>query len=153
LNKDDRRRGEFSEYKFDFLGYTFRPRGAQGPSRKTFVGFLPAMSDKAAKKIRGIVRGWRLATKWSNRSLDDLARLINPVVRGWMAYYGRFYRSRCIQVLSRCLTFALVKWAMRKYKRFRGHWVRAYHWFGRVVVRDPGLFVLWRFGARPPAGR
>jgi group II intron reverse transcriptase/maturase len=151
--KDDKRRGEFSPHTFDFLGYTFRPRGAQGPSRRTFVGFLPAMSDKAAKTIRATVRGWRLATRGSTQSLDDLARLINPVVRGWVAYYGRFYRSRCLQVVGRSLTFALVKWAMRKYKRLRGHWVRAYHWLGRVAARDRVLFTHWCLGARPPAGR
>lgn len=151
--KDDRRRGEYREHKFDFLGYTFRPRGARDPSQRIFVGFLPAMSDKTAKKIHMIVRGWRLATRWNNRSLDDLAQLINPAVRGWVAYYGRFYRSRCLHVLSRCLTFALVKWAMRKYKRLRGHWVRAYHWLGRVAARDTDLLILWSLGSRPPAGR
>ena len=151
--KDDRRRGKFGEYKFDFLGYTFRPRRAWGPSRKTFVGFLPAMSDKAVKKIRETVRGWCLATWWNTQSLEVLARLINPAVRGWVAYYGRYYRSRCLQVLSRCLTFALVKWAMRKYKRLRGRWVRAYHWLGRVAARDRDLFTHWSLGTRPPAGR
>ena len=151
--KDYRRRGDFGEYKFDFLGYTFRPRGAQGPSRKTFVGFLPAMSDKAAKKIRATVRGWNLSRRRNIQSLTDLARLINPSVRGWIQYYGRFYRSRCLTVVGSCLTLALVKWAMRKYKRFRGRWMQAYHWLGRVAVRDENLFVHWSLGARPPAGR
>jgi group II intron reverse transcriptase/maturase len=151
--KDDRRRDKFSEHKFDFLGYTFRPRGAWGPSRKTFVGFLPAMSDKAAKKIRETIRGWCLSRRWNRQPLDVLARLINPVVRGWVTYYGRYYRSRCLQVLGRSLTVALVKWAMRKYKRFRGRWVRAYHWLGRVAAREGELFVHWCLGARPPAGR
>jgi hypothetical protein len=108
------------------------------------------MSDKAAKKIR---ETWHLATCWSRQPLDVLARLINPAVRGWVAYYGRFYRSRCLQVLSRCLTFALVKWAMRKYKCLRGRWVRAYRWLGGVAARDRELFALWSLGARPPAER
>jgi len=151
--KDYRRRGEFGEYKFDFLGYTFRPRGAQGPRRKTFVGFLPAMSDKAAKKIRATIRGWSLSRQRGTQSLVDLARLVNPAVRGWMLYYGRFYRSRCLQVVGYYLTRALVKWAMRKYKRFRGQWLQAYHWLGRVAVRDGNLFAHWSLGARPPAGR
>ena len=151
--KDDRRRGDFGEHSFDFLGYTFRPRGARVPGRRTFVGFLPAISTKSAKHVRATVRGWHLATWRSNQSLADLARLINPVVRGWVAYYGRFYRSRCVDMIRRCLTFALVKWAMRKYKRLRGHWVRAYRWLGRVADRDGGLFFHWTLGARPPAGR
>ena len=151
--KDDRRRGDFGEHKFDFLGYTFRPRGAWGPSRRTFVGFLPAMSDKAAKRIRATIRNWRLARWWNNHSLEELVRLINPAVRGWMLYYGRFYRSRCLNVVGYSLTDALVKWAMRKYKRFRGRWMRAYHWLGRVAARDGHLFAHWSLGARPPAGR
>lgn len=151
--KDYRRRGDFGEYRFDFLGYTFRPRGAQGPSRKTFVGFLPAISDKAAKKIRATVRGWNLSRNKNVDSLDTLARLINSTVRGWIQYYGRFYRSRCLEVVGYCLTRALVKWAMRKYKRFRGQWLKAYHWLGRIAARDGNLFVHWSLGARPPAGR
>ena len=151
--KDYRRRGDFGECKFDFLGYTFRPRGAQGPRRKTFVGFLPAMSDKAAKKIRATVRDWNLPRRKNTQSLEDLARLINPTVRGWMMYYGRFYRSRCLEVVGYCLTRALVKWVVRKYKRFRGRWLQAYQWLGQVAVRDGNLFVHWSLGARPPAGR
>jgi RNA-directed DNA polymerase len=151
--KDYRRRGEYGEYKFDFLGYTFRPRSAQGPSRKTFWGFLPAISNKAAKKIRATIRDWHLSRRMSTKSLADLARLINPVVRGWMQYYGWFYRSRCLEVVGYSVTRALVKWAMRKYKRFRGRWMQAYHWLGRVAARDGRLFVHWSLGARPPAGR
>jgi len=151
--KDYRRRGDYGEYKFDFLGYTFRPRSAQGPSGKTFLGFLPAISSKAAKKIRTTIRDWHLSRRMSTKSLADLARLINPVVRGWMQYYGRFYRSRCLEVVGYSVTRALVKWAMRKYKRFRGRWMRAYHWLGRVAVRDGNLFVHWSLGARLPAGR
>jgi group II intron reverse transcriptase/maturase len=151
--KDDRRCGDFGRQSFDFLGYTFRPRGARVKGRSTFVGFLPAMSNKSAKHVQATVRGWRLANWRNNQSLDDLARLINPVVRGWVTYYGRFYRSRCLGVLGRCLTTALVRWAMRKYKRLRGHWVRAYRWLGRVADRDGALFLHWTLGARPPAGR
>jgi len=151
--KDDRRRGKFGEYKFDFLGYTFRPRGAQGPRRKTFVGFLPAMSDKAAKKVRATVRSWNLGRNKNVDSLDTLARLINPTLRGWIQYYGRFYRSRCLHVVGLCLTNALVKWVMRKYKRFRGHWLRAYRWLGRIAARDGCLFAHWSLGAKLPAGR
>ena len=151
--RDDRRVSEYSAHSFDFLGYTFRPRRSQVLGRRTFVGFLPAISDKAAKTIRATVRGWHLATWRNAQTLNALARWVNPFVRGWVAYYGRFYRSKCLEILGRCLTGALVKWAMRKYKRFRGRWVRAYRWLGCVAARDTGLFVLWTLGARPPAGR
>ena len=82
---------------------------------------------------------------------EDLARLANPVVRGWLNYYGRFYRSRCVQVL-RHFNEALGKWAQRKYTRFRRRERAAMHWLGRIACRDPNLFVLWQQGVRPEAG-
>ena len=75
----------------------------------------------------------------------------HPVVRGWLNYYGRFYRSRCVQVL-RHFNKALGKWAQRKYTRFRRRERAAMHWLGRIARRDPDLFVLWRQGVRPEAG-
>ena len=92
-------RGSTSTIKFDFLGYTFQPRRAKNRWGKFFVSFLPAISTKAAKAIRKTIREWRMASTRNNQRLEDLARFINPVVRGWMNYYGRFYRSKCVQVL------------------------------------------------------
>src|SRR5215212_4107566 len=149
--KDDDRRGEHETVAFDFLGYTFQPRRAKNRWGKFFVSFLPAISTKAAKKVRAAIREWRMASTRNNQSLEDLARLVNPSVRGWVDYYGRFYRSALTPVL-RHLERALVRWACRKYKRFRGHVTRAAHWLGRVARRDPTLFVLWQVGIRPATG-
>lgn len=150
--KDDIRGQDYERVQFDFLGYTFRPRRAVNRRGKHFVGFLPAMSNKAAKSIRATMRGWRLAATRNNQSLEDLARLADPYVRGWMNYYGRFYRSQCVQVL-RHLNRLLVKWACRKFKRFRRRRCAAEHWLGRIAQRDPRLFALWALGIRPAAGR
>ena len=95
-------------------------------------------------------RRWR-STCTDNRSLEDIAKLINPVVRGWARYYGRFYRSQLIRVLY-CLHNALIRWACWKYKRLRGHPTAAVRWLGRVASRDPNLLVLWQVGLRPSAG-
>lgn len=150
---DDDRRGKYERIKFDFLGYTFQPRRAKNRYGKHFVSFLPAISNKAAKRIRGIIRNWRMAGTRNNQSLEDLAKLSDPYVRGWMNYYGRFYRSKCVQAL-RYLNDALVKWARRKYKtRFRRKERRAAHWLGRIAARDPNLLVLWKLGIKPAAGR
>ena len=97
--KDDDRPGEYEHITFDFLGYTFQPRRAKNRWGKFFVSFLPAISAKAAKAIRQTIREWRMASTRNNQRLEDLARFTNPVVRGWMNYYGRFYRSKCVQVL------------------------------------------------------
>ena len=150
--KDDDRRGGYGGVKFDFLGYTFQPRRAKNRWGKYFVSFLPAMSTKAATAIRSTIREWRLASTRNNQKLEDLARLADLAVRGWMSYYGRFYRSRCIQVL-RHLNEALVAWACRKYRRFRRRERAATHWLGNIAKRDPKLFVLWQLGVQPAAGR
>ncbi|WP_373372176.1 group II intron reverse transcriptase/maturase [Sorangium atrum] len=149
--KDDDRRGEYEHVAFDFLGYTFQPRRAKNRWGKYFVSFLPAMSTKAAKAIRKIIREWRMASTRNNQRLEDLAQLANPVVRGWMNYYGRFYRSKCVQVL-RHLNEALAAWARRKYKRLRRRERASVHWLGRIARREPNLFVLWKLGVRPEAG-
>jgi group II intron reverse transcriptase/maturase len=151
--KDDRRRGDYSQRKFDFLGYTFRPRTSRSPGRKPFVGFLPAISDKASKQIRTTIRDWRLKAWGTSLRLADVAERLNPAVRGWVAYYGRFYRSKCLDVLGHYLTETLVRWAMRKYKRFRCKWGKAYCWLGAVAARYSNLFYHWNLGLRPSAGR
>jgi len=149
--KDDDRRGEYEHVAFDFLGYTFQPRRAKNRWGKHFVSFLPAMSTKAAKAVRETIREWRMASTRNNQRLEDLARLVNPVVRGWMNYYGRFYRSKCVRIL-RHLNEALAAWARRKYKRLRRRERASMHWLGRIARRDPKLFVLWQLGVRPEAG-
>ena len=150
--KDDDRRGDFEHVKFDFLGYTFQPRRAKNRWGKPFVSFLPAVSTQAARAIRKTIREWRMASTRNNQRLEDLARLVNPVVRGWMNYYGRYYRSKCVQVL-RHLNEALAAWARRKYKRLRRRERASMHWLGRIARRDPMLFALWQYGVRPEAGR
>ena len=129
--QDDDRRGQHEHIKFDFLGYTFRPRRAKNRWGKFFVSFIPAISDKAAKAIRETIRDWRLAATRNNQSLEEIAGLVNPSVRGWANYYGRLYRSALTPVL-RHLERALVKWARRKYKRLRRHTSKAAHWLGGV---------------------
>jgi RNA-directed DNA polymerase len=149
--QDSDRKGQHEHIKFDFLGYTFRPRRAKNYRGKFFVSFLPGVSSKAGKAIRATIREWRLAGTRNNQSLEDLARLVNPSVSGWVNYYGRFYRSALTPVL-RHLERALIRWACRKYKRFRGHVTNAAHWLGQVARRDPNLFVLWQMGIRPATG-
>ena len=106
------------------------------------------MSTKAAKADPDDIREWRMASTRNNQRLEDLARVVNPVVRGWMNYYGRFYRSKCVQVL-RHLNEALAAWVRRKYTRFRRRERASMHWLGRIARRDPKLFALWQLGVVP----
>ena len=150
--QDDDRRGTHEHTSFDFLGYTFRPRRAKNRHGKLFISFLPGVSNKAAKSIRATIRSWRLGATRSNQSLEELARFVNPFVRGWVNYYGRFYRSALTPVL-RELERSLVYWVRRKFKRFARHARRAVHWLGNVACREPDLFVLWQIGIRPATGQ
>ncbi len=90
--KDDDRRGSYPNEKFDFLGYTFRARRSKNRWGKYFINFSPAVSNQAATKMRREMRRWRLHLR-SDKALDDLAHMWNPVLRGWINYYGRFYKS------------------------------------------------------------
>jgi RNA-directed DNA polymerase len=144
--KDDDRRGTHEHEKFTFLGYEFRPRRAKNYRGKYFISFLPAVSDKAAKKIRDAMRGWRLHLR-SDKTLGDLARMFNPKIRGWLHYYGRYYRSM-LHPVFRPLDRSLVRWACRKYKKLRGHHRRATHWLRRISVREPKLWAHWEIGVR-----
>ena len=104
---------------FDFLGYTFRPRLSRSRFGKHFVNFSPAVSGEAAKRMRREIRRWRLHLR-ADKTLTDLARMFNAVIRGWINYYGRFYKS-VLYPTFRHLNEILVRWAMRKYKRLRRH--------------------------------
>jgi len=144
--KDDNRPGKHEHITFDFLGYTFQPRPATNRQGKRFVSFLPAISAKAVKRIRATLRVWRRLP--TSQRLEEVARVINPVVRGWVHYYGRYYRSRCLAVL-REVNLTLAAWVRRKYTRLRRHPRASRLWLRRLAAREPQLMVLWRLGAKP----
>jgi len=144
--KDDDRRGTYSNEKFDFLGYTFRPRRSKNRKGKFFINFTPAVSDTAVKDIRKEIRSWNLHLR-SDKQIEDLARMFNPVIRGWLQYYGRFYRSALYPPMKQ-LNRSLARWAERKYKKLRGHLRRATHWVARISRRDSKLWAHWQMGER-----
>src|SRR5260370_1106132 len=134
--KDTRRRGTSEHVSFDFLGYTFRGRVVRG-QRGFFVGFNPAMSDKAARAVSQKIRAWHLNRR-SSTDLTGLAEDINAQVRGWIGYYGAFYRSRLYPIALR-IDQHLVRGAMQEDKRPRG---RPQRFRGQArLTPDPGGFV------------
>ncbi len=144
--KDDDRRGSYEQEVFTFLGYTFRPRQSKNRYGKRFVNFTPAVSNEASKAIRQEIRRWRLHRR-SDQTLADLARMVNTSVRGWMNYYGRFYRSALHRTLLHINEY-LVRWARWKYKRLRRYPTRAWQFLANVARREPELFAHWRWGLR-----
>jgi len=148
--KDDDRRGEYSDISFDFLSYTFRPRRSKNRWGKFFVSFLPGVSNKAGKAMRQKAWKWKMHLR-SDKSLEDLSRMFSPVIRGWINYYGKFYKSALYPTLQH-LNRTLVRWAMRKFKKLKGHRRRAEYWLGNVARRQPQLFPHWQLGVKPTAG-
>jgi len=139
--KDRKRRLDYECTSFTFLGYTFRVRKAPTrDGRSMFAAFLPAISGDALKDKGRIIRGWRINLRTTS-DLAELAEWLNPVIRGWMNYYGKFYRTEMFTLLRRINTY-LVRWARRKFKRLRA-FKRAKRWWNGLLQREPQLFVHW----------
>lgn len=149
--KDDDRRGNSKNESFDFLGYSFRARRSKNRFGEFFVNFSPGVSNAATKAIREEIRRWQLRCR-IDKWIDDLARMFNPVIRGWITYYGRYYKS-ALYPTFRYLDQCLANWAMAKYKRLRRHRQRAGHWVSKTASRDPRLFAHWPLLRRAATGR
>ncbi len=143
---DANRRGDYECRRFDFLGYTFKPRQAMNSRGQVFTSFSPAVSDKAGKTMRRTIRSWGLA-RLSRYSLQEIVDRFSSTLVGWIRYYGLFHPSELQQAL-RSLDFHLMRWAQRKYKRLRGHITRAWNWVAELRRRSPDLFPHWSVGMR-----
>lgn len=141
--KDSYRKKDYEIISFDFLGYTFRPRGVKSKKGNIFTTFLPAISDKAQKAIRKDVRSWKLQTK-TDKSIEDLARMFNSKIQGWINYYTHYYKSEIYNTLyyiNRCL----IKWVRRKYKNIKSR-RRAMNWLRYIGKIETNLFAHWKLG-------
>jgi group II intron reverse transcriptase/maturase len=140
--KDGKRRGSHEHTEFTFLGFTFRARGLRARNGNVFTGFAPAVSKDAIKKMSAQVKSWRLHTRTGHK-IGEIARAVNPVIRGWMQYYGSFYKTELEPVLRRINAY-LVRWIRRKYRRLRpvknarGAWKR-------ITGQYPALFAHWQW--------
>ncbi|MDD2621087.1 MAG: group II intron reverse transcriptase/maturase [Syntrophomonadaceae bacterium] len=148
--KDDDRRGKYPDTTFDFLGYTFRPRRSKNKYGKYFINFTPAVSNKAKKSMQQTIHDWRMHLK-PDKTIEDLSNMFNPVIRGWVNYYGRFYKSEMYSVLNH-MNRALVRWVRKKYKKLNRGKRRASNWLGKIARREPKLFVHWQMGIVPGVG-
>jgi RNA-directed DNA polymerase len=127
---------------FDFLGYTFMPRCSKAKNGELFLGFKPAISKKKQKSIMDELR--RLAIQgWTEKSLTELAKILNPKIRGWTNYYGRFQLSEMTRIFSN-LNAILARWAKNKFKTTSTK--KGYFWMKRVWLKYPNLFAHWSAG-------
>jgi len=143
--KDGKRKREYPNIKFDFLGYCFRPRRVRNSrDNSLFCRFTPAVSPSALKSMRAKIRELRFRRR-TELSLAKIAHRINPLLRGWINYYGR-YAPSALAPLLRYVNQTLVAWARRKFKRFRGHTLRASRFLQKLARRNANLFVHWQLG-------
>ena len=143
--KDGKRKGKYPNIKFDFLGYRFRPRVVRrSRDKKLFCSFSPAVSPLALKSMREKIKELGIRRR-TELSLADIAYRINPLLRGWINYYGR-YAPSALAPLLRYVNQTLLAWAMRKFKRFKAHKIRASHFLQKLSRQSANHFVHWRLG-------
>jgi len=141
--RDSNRKRDYAETQFKFLGYDFKRRQAKnGKTGQKFDSFLPAMSVEAFLAIKKIIKQEWAFRKKVHLSLEDLAREVNPQIRGWINYYGKFYESS-LSKLKNHIDRALVRWAGRKYGKLNHRKRRSYKWLDRVKSKVPNLFAHW----------
>jgi len=142
--KDGKRRLDYEHTEFTFLGFTFRAHGARGRNGEIFTSFLPAISKDALKQVSRTVRRWRLHLR-TGHTLAELAAEINPIVRGWMQYYGAYYRSALHPLLRRINAY-LMRWLRRNHRRLRPFNAAKACW-QRITSQQPRLFAHWAWVA------
>src|ERR1700730_18089915 len=143
--KDAKRRGDFPNISFDFLGFAFRARKTmwgKGEERIFAHSFQPAASPKALTSISRTIRRWTLHHR-SDKALQELAKTYNPYIQGWINYYGNFYRTQLRPTLKR-IDLYVIRWARRKFKRLRHQTKGARDWFAQLLCANPKLFAHWQ---------
>lgn len=143
--KDYRRHEKFDKVSFDFLGFTFKPQSLK--SRREdglFLGFGMSISNDSRKKIVANISKTRIH-RWSIATIEDIAELLNPRIRGWVNYYGKFCKWDLNQTFRR-LHWRLAKWLINKYKRLKGNLWKAFRILEKIHKSKPNLFVHWKLG-------
>jgi RNA-directed DNA polymerase len=141
--KDGKRKGEYLNTCFTFLGYDFRRRMVMNRKNgKRFLSVTPAVSKSALKSMHAKARSFKIQRRTQHR-LENIATELNPVFRGWFNYYG-YYTPSALRSFKWYLDRKLASWAMRKYKKLKGHKVRAVQFIQRIKEAKPKLFAHWQ---------
>jgi RNA-directed DNA polymerase len=124
-----------------FSGFAFGTRCAPACDGSAFTSFQPAVSETEKTRMQLIIRSWQIPRRTGSTVLD-LAREFNPVLRGWIAYYGAFYKQE-LRSVCKHINHKILIWGQHKYGRMRNSRKRASEWLSRVFARMPKLFVHW----------
>ncbi len=149
--KDSNRNGNYPNIQFDFLGYTFKPRMAKNSIRGVwFTNWLPAVSNKAMTSMRKKMKDWKML-KTAGCQIEEIAQEINPVVRAWINYYGKFYQATLRNFMQE-INRRIVKWVRSKYLKVRPSILKGLRWLKQISDKQPDLFAHWTIGTTPSVG-
>lgn len=133
--------------KFDFLGYTFKPRVIKERG-KIKLGFSPGISQKRQTKIAKKLYKLKIH-RMVHLHLSDIAVILAPKLRGWINYYGKFRKSE-LRKIFRILNKRLARYIRNKYRRFRKkHWFFSYKHLINISKSYPTMFYHWEHGFLP----
>ena len=141
--KDSRRKGDYENVSFDFLGFTFKIRSCKDRRGRKFQGFNPSISMKSRNAILVEVRKWKLNNQPA-KQLEDIAKMLNPQIRGWINYFTKF-RWKDTNGIWILIEKKIMKWAIRKYKKLKNNPKRVWVLFKDIYKRDPMLFAHWEY--------
>lgn len=142
--KDDNRKSCYSNTEFVFLGYSFRRRMVMNKNNELFLSFTPAASKASLKSMRAKIRSVRFRNR-ADMNIEDIAKKCNPILRGWINYYGKYNRSSLYPAF-RHFNITLITWAMHKFKKFKRHKTKAAIFLQGIAKRQPDLFAHWKVG-------
>jgi RNA-directed DNA polymerase len=147
--KSDKYQGSHEHEDFTFLGYTFRKRYIKNKQGEFFNGFSPAVSKSAGQVLRDRIRNIRTHNK--SVSIEELAKLVNPVIRGWFNYFSKFAAGAAKRILT-YVNLTLARWTKSKFKSMKGSTLKAMRFLKRIAMSNPNLFYHWQIGLLPAIG-
>jgi RNA-directed DNA polymerase len=141
--KDSNRNETYLHDSVDFMGYTFRPRSSRNCQGKFLVSFTPAVSRTSLKAMRTKIKEHPMIKGCFSQSIEELASALNPILQGWINYYGQF-RQSSLSAIYDYTNEKIMKWARRKYKHLQRRKTQSSQWLKKVYLHNPTLFAHWR---------
>lgn len=145
--KNSHRKALYPVIQFDFLGFSFQPRRAIDARGNIHLAFSPSISTERKSEIRSAIRNWKLSYH-SEQCLQRIALKINPQIRIWIDYYGR-YNSSELRAVLKTINWKLAHLMQANLKRFHGKKRLAILRLSQIAKSDPDLFAHWSYGVVP----
>jgi group II intron reverse transcriptase/maturase len=144
--KNYKRRMEYENESFTFLGYSFQPRtrGEENGSKSRYLVFTGAISPNAKATIREEVRSI-LKPKWTDRIIESFAAELNPKIRGWINYYTCINRRMALDVFA-YVNGLITQWLEKKYK-LKGY-KQTMKVYKQLISECPNMFYHWKLGIK-----